>query len=196
MIQSTQARKGNLMDDRTIPNRTQRDLLQREPPVLLQQHFQGEVALDLELAARFVSAPLLSVAYFRTTGTRAKQAVARLTSQDGSAVLRVEVDSATRATRFAYGMNDLLGAVFTPHKLSDLDRAQWVDAMKRIHDAESAPFAFLWGSTRWEHDYLIATSTPYFIQLYAFSGTHEAGVRISRETAAQWIAWLETQWKA
>jgi len=172
-------------------NAPQRDLLQKAPPLVLQQYFNGEVNLERELASRYPAMPLMSLSSFRTTGLNPRRGVALLATQDGAASLRVEVNGETRAVSFVFAIGSMLGLGFSPLRLSDLDRGQWLDAM-RAQEAAS----FLWGQARWEQDYVIATPGRHFYSFYAFSNHgHEAAARVTTEITGKLLDWLDQMWR-
>ncbi len=189
-------------DNPTIPSRRglgrsegqvapQRDLLQKSPPLILQQHFNGEINLDRELASRYPAMPLMSLSNFRATGMKPRRGVALLSTQDGAASLRFEVNGETRAVSLVFTFGSMLGLGFSPLRLSELDRGQWLDAM-RAQEAVS----FLWGQARWEQDYLITTPGRHFYSFYAFSNRgSEAAVRVTTEITGKLLDWLEKMWR-
>ena len=174
---------------RTLFDRGARDVLQREAPPLLQRYGEGEIALGHELALRFPAAPLLSLFSSRTIHERSRLETATLTAQDGSALLRVQVEG-VRGVQFVFQAFGMLGLAFSPARLSDADRRHWLTNLRQSGDV-----AFLWGSQRWDSDYLIGVAERYAVHLYAFSPHHtEAGVRLTPDTAAQLLDWLEGIW--
>lgn len=181
--------------DATPPNRRAlfergtRDVLQREAPPLLQRYGEGEIALGHELALRFPAAPLLSLFRVQVIHERTRLAAATLSAQDGSALLRVQVDGG-RSVQFAFQAFGMLGLTFSPARLSDADRRHWLANLRQGGDV-----AFLWGAQRWDNDYLIGVPDRYHLNLYAFSPLHsEAAARLTPESAAQLLSWLEGAW--
>jgi len=189
-------------DNPTIPSRrglgrggegqnAPRDLLQKAPPLILQQYFNGEINLERELASRYPAMPLMSLSNFRTTGMKPRRGVALLSTQDGAASLRVEVNGETRAISIIYAISSMLGVGFSPLRLSELDRGQWLDAMR----AQEA-ISFLWGQARWEQDYLIVTPGRHFYSFYAFSNRgNEAAARATAEITGKLLDWLDKVWR-
>jgi hypothetical protein len=182
-----------MTDDRTIPSRStapRGDGLVKEPPALLGQYFAKEIDLDRELTARFGTVPLLSQFNARVTGTRVKRATAMLHAQDGAVSLRVEMD-ASRSPTFTFTMGGMLGLGFMPTRLSDMDRAAWVRAMR----APDEPLVFLWGPLRWEQDYLLFSRQKHFTTVFAFSARQtEAAARLTHDALDRLVAWLEKMW--
>lgn len=174
---------------RTQFDRGSRDVLQREAPPLLQRYGEGEIALAHELAERFPSAPLLSLFHVRVIHERTGLQAATLAAQDGSALLRVQADGA-RSVQFAFQAYGMLGLTFTPGRLSEADRRHWLAGMQQAGDV-----AFLWGTQRWDNDYLIGAPDRYFCGLYAFSAHHtEAAARLTPDVTARVLGWLEGLW--
>lgn len=165
------------------------DLPGTRPPLLLQLFLEGEVDLDAELAQRYPSPPLLSAARFHALAGRAGTAL--LTTQDGASALLVEADRATRGVNLVFSFGSVLGLRFTFDALSDVDRARWLDQMRR----EDSGVAFLWGQARWDSDYAITCTHRYFVTLYTFSPRGvEAAVRFTPDAMRQLVGWLATFW--
>lgn len=181
-----------MTDDRTIPSRpttTRGDGLVKDPPAILGQYFAKEIDLDRELTARFGSVPLLSQFHARVSGTRVKRATAMLTAQDGSVSMRVEMD-ASRSAMFVFTIGGMLSLGFTPTRLSDMDRAAWLKAMRG-----DDPLVFLWGAMRWEQDYLLFSRQKHFTTLFAFSARQtEAAARLTGDVTEKLVSWLEKMW--
>lgn len=174
---------------RSVFERSSRDALPREMPPLLQHHGEGEISLAHELAEHFPSAPVLSLFHVRVIHERTRLEVATLSAQDGSALLRVQADGA-RSVQFAFQAYGMLGLTFSPARLSDADRRQWLAGMQQSGDV-----AFLWGSQRWDNDYLIGVPGRYFSALYAFSPHRsEAAARLTPGVLGHLLDWLAELW--
>lgn len=197
-------------DDKTIPSRPESlrrivaQAAQSPPPVsapegaknlpwTLAQYFNGEIDLNQELAGRFPQMPLMSLIYFRAQGAKNPIQISTIATQDGAASLRVEVDSMTKITTFTFSLNSMLAVRFSPTGLSALDRAHWLEPLKR----ENSEIAFLWGAQRFRSDYLIAVSHKMYTNIFAFSPGHtEAAVRLTSEVCRKFTAWIEPHWAA
>lgn len=161
-------------------------------PWVLQQFFNGEVDLDVELAQRFQSMPVMATINFRSTGTKSKRGVATMTTQDGSAQVIIDVDAVSKIAQFSFTFGSMLTLRFKLDELSDVDRSRWLELMRR----KEGGLTFLWGPNRWDHDYLICVSRRYFTNLYAFSPHNfEAVIRMTPEITRSLLNWLETFWK-
>jgi hypothetical protein len=160
---------------------------------MLAQYFNGEIDLAQELAGRFPQMPLMSLIYFRVQGAKNPIQIATISTQDGAASLRVEIDAAAKITAFTFSLNSMLCARFMPSGLSQLDRAHWLEPLKR----ESGEIAFLWGAQRFRSDYLIAVSQKIYTNIFAFSPDHtEAAARLTSEVCRKFTAWIEPHWAA
>src|SRR5260370_27667921 len=72
--------------------------IQSSAPFLLQQFFTGKIDLDVELARRYPSAPLLSSTTFTPEpGKAAKHGFALYASQDNAAAMSIEVHGSAGA---------------------------------------------------------------------------------------------------
>jgi hypothetical protein len=193
-------------EDFTIPSRkrsaettphftedqAQNEALPKVAPWVLQQYFDGEVDLNRELGARFPQIPVMSLINVREVGTKSPRGVAMLATQDGAASLVVEVDSPSRAVQFTFVHSSVLALRFFPGKLTQADRAQWLEPMRR----ETGEAAFLWDQSRWENDYLIGLAHKTFTNLFAFSPYHtEAAARLTPEVARKLLDWLGLYWQ-
>jgi hypothetical protein len=165
-----------------------RDVLQKDPPLILQQHFNHELDLDRELASRYSAMPLMSVIAFRAAIGKAKRGIAMLSTQDGAAGLRIEVDSGIMTWTFT--LSSMLGLSFSPPKLSDLDRSAWRNAMM----GDQNEIAFLWGQARYEADYVICAPRTHFTNVYAFSANSEAAARLTADVTGKLVAWVGKLW--
>lgn len=162
-----------------------------EAPWTLQQFFNGEIDLDVELASRFKSMPVMSTIRFRGLGSRTGRAVATLSTQDGAAQVIVDADQSTRVVQMSFTFGSMLTLRFVMNELNDTDRTRWLELMRR----QEGGLAFLWGPSRWESDYLICISRKYFTNLYAFSPHNfEAAIRMTPDVADQLLDWLEGFW--
>ncbi|MFN8528948.1 MAG: hypothetical protein U0670_10080 [Anaerolineae bacterium] len=160
-------------------------------PLMLQHFFEGSIDLDKELTARFANLPLLSVIRVRQFNGKVRSGSAILSSQDGSASALVEVDTASRDANFTFTLNGMLALTFQLSRLSDMDRAHWLDPMRR----ENGEIAFLWNQERWESDYLICTSHKHFTNLFAFSTHHvAAAARLTTDTSRKFLDWIAGYW--
>ncbi len=160
-------------------------------PWMLAQYFNGEIDLNQELAGRFPQMPLMSLIYFRVQGVKNPIQIATIATQDGAASLHVEVELATKLTTFTFSLNSMLAVRFSPSGLSALDRAHWLEPLKR----ENSEIAFLWGAQRFRSDYLIAVSHKMYTNLFALSPGHtEAAARLTSEVCRKFAAWIELHW--
>jgi hypothetical protein len=167
------------------------DIPPASAPSTLQQFFNGEIDLDDELSKRFPAMPVMSTAHFRMM--HAKHGVATLSTQDGAAMVMVDVDVDSRAVQFAFNVRSMLTFRFHLAELGDMDRSGWLEMMRR----EQGGLSFLWGKARWESHYVICAVHQYFTNLYAFSPQHfEAAARLTPDVTRQLVNWLENFWKA
>ena len=161
------------------------------PPWTLQQFFNGEIDLDVELSKRFPTIPIMSSISFRSLGTKTGRGVATLSTPDGGANVIFDADAATRVVQLSFTVGSMLTLRFAMDNLSDMDRSRWLELMRR----EQGGMAFLWGAERWEHDYLICISRKYFTNMYAFSPHNfEAAVRMTPDVTQKLLDWLEGFW--
>jgi hypothetical protein len=165
------------------------------PPVVpwvLQHYFDGEIDLIRELAGRFPQVPVMSLFHSREVGTRNRRGVASLSTQDGAASLTVEVDVLSGGLQFTFSLSSMLSMRFCPGRLTEMDRAQWLEPMHR----DGGEAAFLWDQSRWGSDYLIGAAFKTFTNLYAFSPNHvEAAARLTPEVSRKLLDWLEGYWR-
>src|SRR5690606_13712451 len=61
-----------------------------QTPWVLQQFFNGEIDLDVELSQRFQNMPMMATVSFRTMGTKSKRGVATMATQDNSAQVTID----------------------------------------------------------------------------------------------------------
>jgi hypothetical protein len=194
-------------DDFTIPSRKRRlddvthfgsdepsaapESLPKVAPWVLQHYFDGEIDLIKELVGRFPQLPVMSLITLREVGVKNKRGVASMSTQDGAAGLIAEVDGRSRAVQFTFVLSSMLALRFCPGKLTDMDRNQWLDPIRR----ETGEPAFLWEQTRWENDYLIGAAQKNFTNLFAFSPNHiEAAARLTPEVTRKLLDWLQFFW--
>jgi len=164
----------------------------KEAPWALQQFFNGEIDLDVELNKRFPAMPMMSIIKFRTLGTKSGRHVATITSQDKSASLVVDADKETKTVLMSFTVGSMLTLRFTLAGHRDMDRDRWLELMRR----EQGGLAFLWGSARWEEDYLICIARKYHTNLYAFSPHQfEAAIRLTPQVTKQLLDWLQDVWE-
>jgi hypothetical protein len=179
--------------NRTIERPRLPDVMARpvEPPWALQQFFNGQIDLDVELSKRYPSMPMLSIMQKRPLGEHPARRVCTLSVQDGAASLHLDADLNTRVVHFSFTLSGMLTLRFTFDALSDADRRRWLELMRR----EEGGLAFLWGRQRWESDYLICISRRHHTSLYAFSPAgFDAGVRLTAQITRQMVDWLEDVW--
>jgi len=162
-----------------------------EPPWTLQQFFNGEIDLDVELARRFPNMPMMARIKFRTLGVKSGRRVATLESQDGSASVILDADPASKVVQMSFTFGSMITLRFNLLDLTDMDRKRWLELMRR----QQGGLAFLWGPTRWMQDYMICITRKYHSNLYAFSPNNfEAAVRMTNDVTTQLIDWLEEFW--
>lgn len=161
------------------------------PPWTLQQFFDGEIDLDVELARRFPSMPMMSILKTRTLGTNSGRKVAELSSQDGAAGMIIDADTVSKVIQLSFTFGSMLTLKFVMSDLNNMDRERWVELMRR----DAGGLAFLWGTKRWTSDYMICISRKHFTNMYAFSPNNfEAGVRITPTVIKDLLDWLEKIW--
>jgi|GEM_PF-911254 len=168
-------------------------VVSQDPPWTLQQFFNGEIDLDVELSKRFPTMPMMALISFRTLGTTTGRRVATLTTQDGAAALILDADLRTKEIQLSFTLGSMLTLRFTLDTLSEMDRTRWLDLMRR----EQGGLAFLWGQNRWESDYLICISRKHHTNFFAFSPNRfEAGIRLTSTATRQLLDWLNEVWSA
>jgi hypothetical protein len=178
--------------DALAPKPEPQSLAMDDTPWTLQQFFNGEIDLDVELAQRFQSMPVMATISFRSMGTKSKRGVATLATQDGAAQVIVDVDAVSKIAQFSFTFGAMLTLRFKLSELSDMDRTRWLELMRR----KEGGLTFLWGPNRWEQDYLICVARRYYTNLYAFSPHNfEAAVRMTPEVTRALLHWLDTFWK-
>ncbi len=164
-----------------------------QPPWTLEQFFNGEIDLDLELSKRYPSMPMMAQVQTRTLGSTSGRRVFTLTTQDGSASLILDADLKTKIVQLSFTLGSMLTLRFTLDTLSDMDKTRWMELMRR----EQGGLAFLWGQNRWESDYLICISRKHHTNFFAFSPHNfDAGIRLTPPMTKQLLMWLEDVWKS
>ncbi|NDJ53317.1 MAG: hypothetical protein GYB68_09570 [Chloroflexi bacterium] len=162
-----------------------------QAPVTIKQFLRGEIDLDTELARRFANAPLLtSIARSPQDARPASRSTAMLMSQDGSAMLTLDLYNDQQVTEATFTLNHMLALRFHLPDLSSYDKRRWLDLMRR-----EVGVAFLWTSRRWEDDYFIFVIRPHYVRMYAFSPHRfESSARLTHPVARQLINWLDMRW--
>lgn len=161
------------------------------PPWTLQQFFNGEIDLDVELARRFPTMPMMSLLKTRTLGANTGRKVAELSSQDGAASMIIDADTQSKVIQLSFTFGSMITLRFIMNGLNNMDRERWLELMRR----DSGGLAFLWGTKRWASDYMICISRKHFTNLYAFSPNNfEAGVRLTPTVTKDLLDWLEKIW--
>jgi hypothetical protein len=167
--------------------------LPADAPWLLRRFYEEQIDLAAELATRFSSLPLMSVARFRALDAASERGIATLSTADGVASVLIESDPASRFVHMAFTYGSMLTLRFFLDNLSSMDRAHWLEQMRRQQDSVT----FLWGQARWEQDYIICAVRHTFVNLYAFSHNgYEAAVRLTPDIKNQVLDWLESTWKS
>lgn len=161
------------------------------PPWSLQQFFNGEIDLDVELARRFPTMPMMSIIKTRSLGTNTGRKVAELSSQDGASTMLVDADTVSKVIQLSFTYGSMLTLKFAMADLNNMDRERWVELMRR----DAGGLAFLWGTKRWSSDYMICITRKHFTNMYAFSPNNfEAGVRLTPKVTVELLDWLEKIW--
>ncbi len=162
-------------------------------PWLLRRFYEEQIDLAAELASRFSILPLMTVIRFRTLDAATGRGMVTMSTADGIASVIIESDPASRFAHMAFSYGSMLTLRFYLDNLSKMDRAHWLEQMRRQQDSVS----FLWGQARWEHDYIICSTRQKFVNLYAFSHNgFEAAVRLTPDIKTQLLDWLDTTWKS
>lgn len=163
-----------------------------DPPWTLQQFFNGEIDLDLELSTRFANMPLMSNIKFRSLGQSTGRGVATIATPDGSAHVLIDIDKTSKVIQVSFTWGSMLTLRFTMSDPSDLDRGRWLELMRR----RQGGLAFLWGPARWEKDYMICISRRYHTNVYAFSPNgHQAAIRMTPDVTQKLLDWLSEYWQ-
>lgn len=161
------------------------------PPWTLQQFFNGEIDLDIELSKRFPNMPVLSLIRFRTLGTQSGRSVATLMTQDEAVSVVFDADTKSKVIQISFTFGSMITLRFVIDDVGEMDRERWLELMRR----EQGGLAFLWGPHRWDKDYVICISRKYFTNLYAFSPRNfEASIRMTPAVTKALLDWLETFW--
>jgi hypothetical protein len=159
-------------------------------PWILQLHQDGEINLDKELSLRFAQMPTLSTFHARQLSQ--EHVAAMLAAQDGSAVLRVDVDLADNVIQYAFSYQSMLCLRFVIDQLGDSQHTAWIQQVRRERNRP----IFCWGPDRWNSDFIITVGHPYFTNLYAFSTLNfEAATRLTTDVTQQLLNWLESLWQ-
>jgi hypothetical protein len=162
-------------------------------PWTLQQFFDGEIDLEVELSKRFSMMPMMSTVKFRTLGSQAGRRVATLEAADGSATLIIDADVPSKVIQLSFTYGSMLTLRFSLDTLTGADQSRWLELMKR----EQGGLAFLWGPGRWQSDYMICISRRYVTSIYAFSPNNfEAAIRLTPAVMADVLKWLHEIWNA
>ncbi len=162
-----------------------------QTPWTLQQFFNGEIDLDVELSKRFPNMPMMTSVKFRTLGEKSGRRVATTKTQDGSSSLVIDADTNTRAIQLSFTYGSMMTLRYSLINLNDIDRSRWLELMNR----DQGGLAFLWGPSRWQDDYLICIGRKYFTNLYAFSPNQfESAVRLSPSVIDEVLKWLDDIW--
>lgn len=167
-----------------------------DAPWLVRQALDHPATLSAELTSRFPGLPLMTVIRLREVDPKTGRALAILTSADGVAAMRVELDATSHLLEFTFSYGGMLALRFQINGLGAKDRANFLERMRLEGDHS----AYLWGEARWTHDYLIGVSRRQgknqFINLYAFSRHNtESGVRLKPDVCIQLLDWLADHWK-
>ncbi|MBK8024795.1 MAG: hypothetical protein IPK19_26095 [Chloroflexi bacterium] len=182
-------------DELTIPSRDQLRQATAPPEVIpwaLLGYFEGDLDLIQDLAGRYPQLSIMSLFNVRTAGSRVPRGMATIATQDGASSLIIEVDMQSLAVQFTFIVGSMIGVRFRPGAPSPLDRAAWLEPMRR----EQGEVAFLWNAQRWSHDYLIGAATRSFTYLFAFSPNGvQAAARLTPEVSRKLTDWLGGHWK-
>jgi hypothetical protein len=165
--------------------------IQSSAPYLLQQFFTGRIDLDVELARRYPSSPLLSSATFiPEPGKQARHGMAQFVSQDSSASMTIELHGNSGALDISFLLQGMIAVRFTLGAIAEPHRKRFLELMKRQDG-----IAFLWTRQRWESDYLIFVVRENFARLYAFGpGRFDGACRLTPDGVSQLITWLGGFW--
>ena len=165
--------------------------IQSSAPYLLQQFFTGRVDLDVELARRYPSSPLLSSASFTPEpGKIARHGMAQFMSQDSSAGMTIELHGTSGQLDISFLLQSMIAVRFTLGAIPDPQRNRFLELIQRPDG-----IAFLWTRQRWESDYLIFVVREYFARVYAFGpGRFDGACRLTPDGLNQLVAWLGGFW--
>jgi hypothetical protein len=165
--------------------------IQSSAPFLLQQFFTGKIDLDVELARRYPSSPLLSSASFMPEpGKRDRYGFALFSSQDQAAAMSIEIHNSSGALNISFLLQSMIAVRFLLGATTDGHRKRFLDLMRRPNG-----IAFLWTRERWERDYLIFVVREHFARIYAFGpGRFDAACRLTPDELEQLLDWLAVFW--
>ncbi len=165
--------------------------IQSSAPFLLQQFFTGKIDLDVELARRYPSSPLLSSASFTPEpGKRDRYGFVLFSSQDQAAAMSIEVQNSSGALNISFLLQSMIAVRFLLGATTDAHRKRFLELMRRPNG-----IAFLWTRERWERDYLIFVVREHFARIYAFGpGRFDAACRLTPDELDQLLTWLGTFW--
>ncbi|MCC7450964.1 MAG: hypothetical protein IT324_26345 [Anaerolineae bacterium] len=164
--------------------------IQTSAPFLLQQFFTGKIDLDVELARRFPTPPLLATTTFAPDpGKHARHGFAHFASQDNAAAMLIELHNGV-ALEMSFLLQNMIGVRFTLGAIQEHYRRRFLELMRR-----PSGIAFLWTHERWESDYLIFVLRERFARVYAFGpGRFDAACRLTPDGIDQLITWLAGLW--
>jgi hypothetical protein len=165
--------------------------IQSSAPFLLQQFFTGKVDLDVELARRYPSPPLLSsVTFTPEPGNAARHGFALFSSQDNAAAISIEIHGSSGALDVSFLLQSMIAVRFSLGATTEAHRKRFVDLMRR-----ESGIAFLWTKERWERDYLIFVVREHFARVYAFGpGRFDGACRLTPDLLGQLVNWLQGFW--
>jgi hypothetical protein len=167
--------------------------IQSSAPFLLQQFFTGKVDLDVELARRYPSSPLLSSASFSPEpGKLARYGFALFSSQDQAAAMSIEIHNSSGALNISFLLQSMIAVRFLLGATTDAHRKRFLELMRRPNG-----IAFLWTRERWERDYLIFVVREHFVRIYAFGpGRFDATCRLTPDELEELLVWLSAFWSS
>lgn len=165
--------------------------IQSSAPFLLQQFFTGKIDLDVELARRYPSAPLLASATFKPApGKSSRHGFAQFASQDNAAAMMIELHSNREMLDVSFLLQNMIAVHFTLGAITEAHRRRFLELMRRPNG-----IAFLWTQERWENDYLIFVLRDHFARMYAFGpGRFDAACRLTPDGVNQLVTWLAGLW--
>ena len=165
--------------------------IQSSAPFLLQQFFTGKIDLDVELARRYPSAPLLSSTTFTPEpGKAAKHGFALYASQDNAAAMSIEVHGSSGALNVSFLLQSMIAVRFVLGATTEIHRKRFLELMQRPNG-----IAFLWTRERWERDYLIFVVRDHFARIHAFGPNRFDGAcRLTPDGLDQLTTWLGGIW--
>lgn len=164
-----------------------------DAPWALQQHFDGEINLEAELARRFPEMAVMPHIKIRPLGEGQRREVATMTTADNAAHAVIDADLLTGNLILSFTLSSMLTLRFSLHDISPRMRQRWLDLMRRPEGG----VAFLWGPARWESDYLACVVHKYYTNLYCFSPNNfEAGIRMTNIVTEKLVDWLVQVWSS